>query len=316
MFDTSAADFYEQAGPVPSREVSARIGAVLARLRAGQLEAAAMLAGQARADGLRHAALSGLLGHTLSCLGRHDAALAAYAESLHLAPDDGYVRHLLAAAGRVPDPGRAVPDYVRTVFDGYALRFDAHLLSLGYRVPGLFRRVVLAGGAALPRRVLDLGCGTGLLAVALSDRKGPAWVGVDVSPRMLGLARQRGLYAELHEADLLAFLDRGHDPFALAFAGDVLPYFGDLAPLLRGVAPVLAPGGRVLVSVESLPGGEAAPPVWELGRQGRYRHAAAHVRHAAEAAGLVVTSLAQDVLRWEREEPVPGLIGVLMRPAS
>jgi predicted TPR repeat methyltransferase len=95
-----------------------------------------------------------------------------------------------------------------------------------------------------------------------------------------------------------------------------MPYFGDLGPLLHAVGAVLTPGGRFVFSTESLPGGEATPPVWELGRQGRYRHAIAHVRHSAERAGLAVASLTQDVLRWEREEPAPGLIVALARPAS
>ncbi len=133
----------------------------------------------------------GLLGHALSSLGRHDEASGAYAEALKLAPEDPYVRHLVAAAGLVPDLGRAPPDYVRVVFDGYATRFDAHLMGLGYRIPGLVRAIV----AATPPEeragtgpVLDLGCGTGLMAVALSDLPLGPIVGVDLSRGMLAAA--------------------------------------------------------------------------------------------------------------------------------
>jgi len=82
---------------------------------------------------------AGLLGHARSSLGRHEAAAEACAEARKLAPEDPYVRHLVAAAGLSADAGRAAPEYVETVFDGYASRFDAHLINLGYRIPGLMR---------------------------------------------------------------------------------------------------------------------------------------------------------------------------------
>ena len=70
---------------------------------------------------------------------------------------------------------RAPEGYVTALFDGDAPYFEAALLSLGYRVPGLIRRAVerllpaVVAGAAPLGPVLDLGCGTGLAGVALSD---------------------------------------------------------------------------------------------------------------------------------------------------
>ena len=81
----------------------------------------------------------GLMGHALSSLGRHAEAAEAYAEALKLGPDDPYVRHLVAASGILPSAARAPVEYLRAVFDGYADRFELHLISLGYRVPGLIR---------------------------------------------------------------------------------------------------------------------------------------------------------------------------------
>ncbi len=88
-------------------------------------------------------ACSGCMGHALSSLGRHAEAGDAYAEARKLGPDDPYVRHLVAAAGVLPQADRAPADYVRAVFDGYADRFEAHLIALGYRVPGLLHAALL-----------------------------------------------------------------------------------------------------------------------------------------------------------------------------
>ena len=158
-------------------------------------------ADEAHAAGVADACLFGLKGHALSSLGKHAEAAEAYAAALKLGPDDPYVRHLVAASGALLAAERAPVEYLRAVFDGYADRFDMHLLSLGYRVPGLIRSVltrhpaVIAGERLGP--ALDLGCGTGLVAVAISDLPIGPITGVDAAPRMLTLAAATGLYSRI-----------------------------------------------------------------------------------------------------------------------
>ena len=307
--DAAAATLAEGVARAPG-DVGLRTAAVLLQARLGAFAEAVRLAEAARRDGCADACVLGLLGHALSSLGRHAQAARAYEAALHLAPEDAYVRHLVAAAGLVADTGRAPAEYVRAVFDGYATRFDAHLIGLGYRVPGLARAALADAAPAGP--VLDLGCGTGLMALALSDLLPGPWVGVDLSPRMLQAAAQRQLYAELHEADLPDYLARETRRFPLVLASDVLPYFGDLAGLLPAVAAVLAPGGRFVCSVERLAEGAAG---WQLGPLGRYRHTRAHLA-AAAVAGLSVACLREETIRDEDGAPVPGLFAVFERAAA
>jgi len=184
-----------------------RNAAILLCVRRRDFRQAIAIAEDTRRAGIADACSFGLLGHALSSLGLHGQAADAYAEALKLGPDDAYVRHLVAAAGVLPGADRAPADYLRTVFDGYAERFEAHLLSLGYRLPGLFRAALLqhpkiaAGEKIGP--ALDLGCGTGLVGLAIADLPIGPLVGVDVSPRMLEQARKKGVYADLIESDLL-----------------------------------------------------------------------------------------------------------------
>ena len=281
------------------------------RVRAEDFTGAITMAVAARRNAALDACGHGLMGHALSSLGRHDEAADAYVEALKLAPEDQYTRHLVASAGRCDADERAPPEYVRILFDGYADRFDQHLIRLGYRVPGLVRRV-LAQSAPVSGPVLDLGCGTGLLASTCKDLAPLDWIGVDLSPRMLDAARSKTLYAELHEADLLTFLGRETRTFPLILAGDVLCYFGPLTSLLRAVQPRMAPGGRFVFTVECLgPGKEAV----SLGRMGRYAHSEAHVTAAARDAGLEIISLDEDTLRLDGSDPVHGLVAVLERAA-
>ena len=299
--------------------VELRHAAILLALRRQDFAAAHAQADAARQAGVADARLFGLMGHALSCLGRQPEATAAYDAALKLGPDDPCVRHLVAAADARPGPDRAPSPYVRAVFDGCADRFDTQLIALGYRVPGLIRAALLrlkpweaTGGSAGP--ALDLGCGTGLVGVAIHDLPVGPLHGVDLAPRMLAHAAARGIYASLREADILTALAEPGPAYGLILAADVLCYFGSLAPVLTAAQARLRPGGLLVVSTESAPPDDPAPPPWHLGRQGRYIHSAAYLRAAAEAAGLTLRDCRAETQRFENNTPVPGLLAVLARP--
>ncbi len=362
-----------------------RTAAILLALRHGQGEAAHALAESARAEGLVDAAILGLAGHALSLIGRHDEAAESYAEALKLGPKDDYVRHLVAAAGGLPGAPRAPLPYVRAVFNGYARHFELHMASLGYRGPGLVRAAVqrhlpvVQDGA-----LLDLGCGSGFVAVALSDLGFKTLCGVDVARAMLEVARSKGLYTELHEADVMERLVQDENRYDVVAAADVLCYFGELMPIFVGVRQRLRPDGIFIATVETVtspeqdahviahaaaasravPAGAAAsaevlngavvngavvngevvngevvngpgafgPDVagvvvrgaadpddaaptapWRLGPTGRYQHAESHISAAAAAAGLRLLECTPEVLRYEADQPVAGLLLVFGR---
>lgn len=319
---TNAAAALEAGITAIPQDIALRNDAVLLAVRQRDFHRAVELAEAARQDGAVDACLFGLRAHALSQLGQHAEAAVAYQDALRLGPEDPYVRHLAAAAGLAVGGDRAPAEYVRTVFDGYASRFDSHILGLGYRVPGLLRRALLAHlpPSAPPPRMLDLGCGTGLLGVVLSDLPRESLEGVDLSAGMLEEARAKGCYTSLHEADLLAHLRAPGPAYPIILAGDVLCYFGDLAEIFTAVATRLAPGGLFLCSLEEQAGEELTvddigQPGWQLGRQGRYTHQVNHILTRASEAGLALREIVQEPLRQEAGADVAGLIVVLERRA-
>ncbi len=129
---------------------------------------------------------------------------------------------------------------------------------------------------------------------------------------MISKAAQSGLYDELVEADILAFLEADNDArFDLVVACDVFIYFGDLRRPLAGVADRLAPGALFAFSVQTSTDGEAAAAGFDLGQDLRFSHAGAHVHAAAASAGLAIQLTKAAVLRKDRGEDVHGAIYVL-----
>ena len=145
--------------------------------------------------------------------------------------------------------------YVRRIFDQTAVDYDRveRILALGsgswYRNQAL-RRAGLGRGAA----VLDVGCGTGLLAREALELIGPAGrlVGVDPSPGMLAQSDLAG--AELLEgsAEALPVADASFDFVTMGYA---LRHIGDVQAAFREFHRVLKPGGTVLILEITKPAG-------------------------------------------------------------
>jgi predicted TPR repeat methyltransferase len=251
------------------------------------------------------------LGELREKLGQRDEAIAAYQQVCALDAEDrlGAGLHLVRLGALAP--GDMPSAYVRTLFDQYAPRFDAALTEgLGYRGPAVLREAIAAACAAAGRpprfdAALDLGCGTGLAGAALRPLVGNL-IGVDLSERMVALAREKKLYDRLETGDLAQFLHaeaRAQRRYALIVAADVFAYLAWLPPVAAAAARVLAPGGLLAFTVETHPGDDVI-----LGEKLRYAHGAAHVRAAIAGAGLALLSLSEASTRSEAGVPVAGLV--------
>jgi predicted TPR repeat methyltransferase len=293
-----------------------RNAAILLCIRYRDNAQAADLAERAHLDGVADADTFGLKGHALSSLGWHEAAALAYNEALKLAPDDTHLQQLAAAA----QSRHSAPEhFVRTLFDSSADRFESHITALGYCIPGLIRRHVIEFATQTQiGPVLDLGCGTGLVGLAVSDLPLGPMSGIDVSPRMLEQARAKGIYSSLREARLPAALHDDATTWKLILAADVLCYFGALEEMIQAVFDRTQPGGRFIFSLEELPPehDDTIAGGWSPGRLGRYAHSARYAAAAAAACGFRCLALDRETLRYEAGGAVAGLLMVLERPRN
>ena len=109
--------------------------------------------------------------------------------------------------------------------------------------------LILAAGCRDGDRVLDVACGTGLIAgrVNLVSRKLCTITGIDINEGMLNVAR-RTPQIEWHEgsATELPFADGSFD---VVLCQQGLQYFPDRAAAMREMARVLVPGGRMALNV-------------------------------------------------------------------
>jgi SAM-dependent methyltransferase len=165
-------------------------------------------------------------------------------------------------------------------WDEYAPFYDwENARTIGRRDLGFWRQLA----ARLGGPVLELGCGTGRLAVPLA-RDGVRVVGVDRSGPMLARARQRARRARvaglsLVRGDIRALPFARPSPFGLVMAPygilQSLLVDRDLAAALKAVAGVLRPGGVFGIDlVADLPGWQEYRDERRLAgwRQGRRAH--------------------------------------------
>jgi SAM-dependent methyltransferase len=146
---------------------------------------------------------------------------------------------------RLDDPALVADEYAdETRLRRRASAYTGAHTALDARVPA-----VAAVVEARPARVLEVGCGWGELAEWLARDTAARVVAVDLSERMVELARARGVDAQVGDVQELPFADGSFD---VAVAAWMLYHVPDLDRGLSELARVLRPGGALVAVTNSV----------------------------------------------------------------
>ncbi len=262
-------------------------------------------------------------GNALAQTGRFEEAIASYDKALALVP---FLPQALenrdSALFQLKRASRCPPGYMRHLFDSFAPTYDQTMLQkLGYAAHRHLRTLadrVLPREGTAPWRVLDLGCGTGLVGETFKDlAAGGRLDGIDIAPRMIDAASARAIYSELILGDLEVLLPAPGRSYNLILAADTMIYIGDLRPTFKGVARRLEHGGFYLFAVERKDG-----EGWEQTPLHRFAfHSESYLRGLRQVTpGWISSTSWRANCETKRSAPVPGfavaLRGLPSGPAS
>lgn len=192
-----------------------------------------------------------------------------------------------------------VPEYAQFVFDSFASEFDNKLLGkLNYRGIDLLDQALSFYQIEkyMYFQILDLGCGTGLMAFSSSIHAAPKHrlVGVDVSGLMLDEARKKMLYTQLVQMDIKTFLQQSNYQYDLITMMDVSSYFVDLFLILKLCYMNMLKGGIMVFSIL-----EANEKKQGLQLNGQYVHDVKKVEQDLSKIGFKLVNKFKAVLREE-----------------
>ncbi len=214
-------------------------------------------------------------------LGHRTEAITLLQRAIAANPKDTasqFMLHALTGDEKHPAP---CPDYVSNLFNNYALYYDQHMQgALKYTLPFAIMQALLSLGYTAFNQTLDLGCGTGLSGVALRESSAHL-TGLDIATKMLAQAREKAVYDELVEAELLVYLQQNTRQYDLLVAADVLPYSGDLQPLFAIINLRLTEDGLFVFSSEI-----SANQPWALQYSARFCHHPDYIQALCDEHGL------------------------------
>ncbi len=240
--------------------------------------------------------------------GHIDHAKQLYSLLSDFYPENQYLRHQLNALFGITSD-KAPAQYVTELFDHCAAEFESRLVGqLNYQLPETLSDALRFYISGPIEKVIDLGCGTGLVGRALKQHfQISQLLGIDLSSNMLIQAQIQGGYDELIQGDVIEALS-GLPLSSLITAADVLIYIGEVKKLFQAIHSRLISGGLFVFSTE-----DCATEL-QLELHGRYQHSRGYIQSQLAELGFILLDQQACQIRLEKDVPVKGTLFIVKKP--
>ena len=237
---------------------------------------------------------------------KFEDAINAYENLLLHHPENHHAKHMILSLSN-SDVEKATKEYIEDYFDSASEYFDEHLqVNLHYELP---QQIAYLSKPYLNSmsKVLDLGCGTGLVAHELSDIN-CQFEGVDLSAKMLEIASSKNLYSKLYKQDIEEFFTSVEDNvYDMVSAADLFIYIGSLEAVFMEVSRILKDGGNFIFSVQD---GEKD---FSLLKTGRFAQSEDYIKNLVKNIGFDVITKKNVVIREEDGEQETGFLWLISK---
>ena len=230
-------------------------------------------------------------------------------------PDNKITQHLGMALLNGKALQNSDAEFIKETFNSFAPEFETTLADLEYQAPQLIYDALsrnLKKSIFKRYHILDLGCGTGLCGQKIKPfASSRGLIGVDLSEKMLEIAEQKGIYAQLICDDICHYMENSDYFFHIMVAADVITYFGDLTKAFVRIWRSLTPDGLFVFTFSE---NDINSEDFFMAPSGRFVHTYQYIEKVLKGVGFKLISAEKHILRNEAEVPVYGYVVVARKP--
>jgi predicted TPR repeat methyltransferase len=238
----------------------------------------------------------------------YQGAAKYFHEILRLKPNDPEATFMLSAISKANKEFETAPNlYIQNLFDSYAPNYEQHLSLLEYTIPDLILNILSENSKSKNNwNILDLGCGTGLIGEKLRPLA-QKLIGIDLSEKMLAVAKQKNIYDELISGDINETINQ-YSELDLIVAAETLVYTGNLDKIFAQSNAALKSNGLFVFTIE-----KTAKYPYELQKSARFAHAKKYIEKLNKKYNFKILSNQNVNLRKHHNEKLEGHIYVLKK---
>ncbi len=232
----------------------------------------------------------------------------------HMSHADEFIHAVKFYLSNIDDPelfNIEKKEFVAELFDGYADKFDEHLIhGLQYKTPEIINALLISYISKKDNVTVDLGCGTGLCGKYLKKLSAEI-TGVDLSAAMIEKARELDLYDHLIVGEITEALNNNDMMYDLIIAADVFVYIASLKDIFNASSQHMKTDSFFIFSTELLE--DELNSDYILFETGRYKHSNYYINKLISDSGFELIKHKFCTLRKENGKDVKGCVTILRK---